>query len=167
MANKLNRKGYQLTLPRKRVAAGCLMFDESGRLLIVNPSYKSGWEIPGGAVEENESPLDGCIREIREELGIDWRPLGLLSVNFTPETPQRTESLNFIFNGGVLPGEVIAAIHLSEKELVEYRFLEPEEAIGLLHRRLRMRVAQSLNALANNTIVYLEYEMPVWMSDPE
>src|SRR5690606_12767250 len=69
MAPRVNRKAYQRTLPRKRVSAGCLLFDEAGRLLIVNPTYKDGWEIPGGAVEANESPLDGCIREIREELG--------------------------------------------------------------------------------------------------
>lgn len=167
MANKLNRKAYQLSLPRKRIAAGCLLFDEFGRLLIVNPSYKSGWEIPGGAVEANESPLQACVREVREELGIAWHPLGLLSINFTPETPQRTESINFIFNGGVLPDEVIASIRLPEKELIDFRFLAPGAALELLGRRLRKRVAYSLGALASGNVVYLEQEEPVWMAGSE
>lgn len=162
MTNKLTRKEYQQTLPRKRIAAGCLLFDELGRLLIVNPSYKNGWEIPGGAVETNESPLEGCIRELREELGIAWRPQGLLSVNFTPEKAQRTESLNFIFNGGVLPPDVIASIRLPIKELVEFRFLDKDDAVALLNRRLGKRVAHSLAALSSGIIAYLEEEEPVW-----
>lgn len=166
MAGKLTRKAYQLTLPGKRVAAGCLLFDQIGRLLIVKPGYKSGWEIPGGAVEANESPLQACVREIHEELGIDWRPLGLLSVNFSPETSQRTESINFIFNGGVLPDELIASIYLPEKELIEFRFLAPDTALQLLGRRLRKRVAHSLAALASGKVVYLEQEGPVWTTGP-
>lgn len=164
MANKLNRKAYQQTLPRKRIAAGCLLFDSNGRLLLVNPTYKDGWEIPGGVVEANESPLAGCIREMREELGIDWRPHRLLCVDFAAETTQRTESLNFIFDGGVMPDEVIAAIRIPAKELSEFRFYEPEEALGLLKRRLRLRMVHCLAVRKSGITAYLEEEEPVWTS---
>lgn len=30
--------------------------------------FKGGWEFPGGKIEENESPEDAIIREIKEEL---------------------------------------------------------------------------------------------------
>jgi hypothetical protein len=30
------------------MSAGVLFFDEAGRLLIVEPTYKPNWEIPGG-----------------------------------------------------------------------------------------------------------------------
>ncbi|MGW6244366.1 NUDIX domain-containing protein [Streptomyces roseolus] len=42
---------YDRGLPRKRVAAGVLFFDDAGRVLLVDPVYKEPWEIPGGAVE--------------------------------------------------------------------------------------------------------------------
>jgi 8-oxo-dGTP diphosphatase len=42
---------------RPLVAAGVLFFDEHDRVLLVDPSYKPGWEIPGGYVEAGESPL--------------------------------------------------------------------------------------------------------------
>lgn len=166
MAGKLTRRAYQLTLSRKRISSGALLFNEVGRLLIVNPTYKEGWEIPGGAVEANESPLACCIREVREELGIAWRPQRLLVVDFAQETLQRTESLNFIFYGGVLPTELIATIRLPLDELSEFRLMEPEEALGMLKRRLRRRVARCLPLIASGETLYLEEQEPVWPVDP-
>lgn len=37
------------TQARKRVAADVLIRDASGRVLLVNPTYKPGWDLPGGA----------------------------------------------------------------------------------------------------------------------
>jgi len=37
--------------------------------LIVNPVYKPVRDLPGGAVEANESPHAACRREVAEELG--------------------------------------------------------------------------------------------------
>ena len=38
-------------IPRIPASAGALIFDEAGRLLILKPTYKAGWTIPGGQVE--------------------------------------------------------------------------------------------------------------------
>ncbi|MGH3757484.1 NUDIX domain-containing protein [Actinophytocola sp.] len=70
---------YVAGLARKRMAAGVLFRDKAGRVLLVEPSYKPNWEIPGGAVEADESPWDAAVRELGEELGWD-RPLGRLLV---------------------------------------------------------------------------------------
>src|SRR4051794_41118953 len=92
-------------LPRKRMAAGALFFDGRGRLLVVKPTYRSDdwYSIPGGVVEEDESPKAGCAREVREELGLEV-PIGaLLAVDYRPQEGQVTENLQFVFAGGVLP----------------------------------------------------------------
>lgn len=164
MADRVNRKAYQQSLPKKRISAGCLFFDKSQRLLIVKPTYKEGWEIPGGAVVANESPLAACIREVTEELGLERRPVRLLSVDFTGETKQRTESLSFIFDGGVLSDEEIAAIRLPEEELREYRWLPPTDALTLLNRRLRRRVRHCLAARLGGTTLYLEEQESPWLA---
>jgi 8-oxo-dGTP diphosphatase len=52
------------------VAAGVLFVDEQERVLLVRPTYKAYWEIPGGYVDEGESPLQACTREVAEELVI-------------------------------------------------------------------------------------------------
>ena len=50
---------YTATLPRKRMAAAVLFFDAADRLLLVEPTYKPTWELPGGTVEADESPRAG------------------------------------------------------------------------------------------------------------
>jgi hypothetical protein len=56
---------YTATLPTKRMGAGLLITDDVGRVLLVEPTYKSEWEIPGGAVEANESPYCAARRGSR------------------------------------------------------------------------------------------------------
>jgi hypothetical protein len=70
---------YVAGLARKRMAAGVLFRDSAGRVLLVEPSYKSDWEIPGGAVEADEPPWAAAARELAEELSWD-DPLGRLLV---------------------------------------------------------------------------------------
>ena len=65
-----DQKAFEQTLPRKLSGAGVLCTDSQGKVLIVVPAYKPEWEIPGGTVENNESPKQACIREVKEELGI-------------------------------------------------------------------------------------------------
>ena len=59
-------------VPAIPVSAGALIFDRAGRLLIVKPTYKSGWTIPGGIMEANgETPWQACRREVAGECGIE------------------------------------------------------------------------------------------------
>ncbi|MGW2748072.1 NUDIX domain-containing protein [Streptomyces sp. NPDC001450] len=96
---------YDRALPRKRVAAGVLFFDDQDRVLLVDPVYKDPGEIPCGAVEADESPRASAHREIKEELGLDLPPGRLLAVDWTPSRPDRSEGLVFIYDGGHLTSE--------------------------------------------------------------
>src|SRR5258707_14543061 len=91
-----------------RVAAGVLIRDGSDRVLLVKPSYKAGWEIPGGYVEPGESPKQAARREVHEELGIDT-PIGrLLVVDWAPH-PDEGDKVLFIFDGGELGDENVSS----------------------------------------------------------
>jgi 8-oxo-dGTP diphosphatase len=60
---------------RAHVAAGMLFFDDAGRILLVQPTYKDYWDIPSGYVETGETPAQAAAREVREELGSRYRGL--------------------------------------------------------------------------------------------
>ena len=58
-------------LPRIPASAGALIFDDAGRLLVVNPTYKAHWTVPGGIMEaDGETPWEACRREVHEEVGL-------------------------------------------------------------------------------------------------
>ena len=70
-------------LPAIPVSAGALIFDRENRLLILKPTYKSGWTIPGGVMEaDGETPWQACQREVREETGIEVRRGQLACMDF-------------------------------------------------------------------------------------
>ena len=59
-------------------AAG-IAFDAEGRVLLVRDADR-GWSVPGGRVEWGERLADACVRELREETGLEVRVVELAEV---------------------------------------------------------------------------------------
>ncbi|HCM82300.1 MAG: MutT/nudix family protein [Candidatus Gottesmanbacteria bacterium GW2011_GWA2_44_17] len=58
------------------VSVGAMILNDKGEVLLCKRSQRASnergcWEVPGGAVEFNETLEDAIHREIREELGVD------------------------------------------------------------------------------------------------
>ena len=149
-------ENYYKTLPKKRMGVGALILNEKDELLIVKPSYKDHWSVPGGVVDEGESPRNACVREVKEEIGLDIENPKFLCVDWTSPTPEKGESLQFIFFGGVLQQEQINKIKLQADEIGEYQFMTLEKALPLLSEKLGRRIPKCLGAMKNKTALYLE-----------
>jgi 8-oxo-dGTP diphosphatase len=140
-------------------AAGALILDEAGRVLLVEPNYKDHWEIPGGLIEVGETPSQGCAREVAEELGLTRETGRLLVVDWAPH-PTMGDRVLFVFDGGVLSPADIARITLQPEELDSYVFLPPAQALDRLIPRLRRRMDAALRARAGGHTMYLEHGVP-------
>lgn len=143
------------------LAAGVLLFDEQDRVLLVDPTYKAGWEFPGGVVEPGEAPARAGMREVAEETGIrlDAVPR-LLVVDWEPPAPPGYGGLRLLYDGGrltegdqrpVLPGP----------ELRAWRFVTEEEAADLLPPVRYERLRWALRARERGAALYLEAGVPV------
>ncbi len=147
-------------IPRIPASAGAMIFDESGRLLILKPNYKRGWTIPGGQVDANgESPWEACRRETLEECGLVIERGRLVCVDFLPPRSQRPNAarrpggVRFLFDCGSLGDEQLATITLQAEEIDDYRLAELDEALTLLSGPLRRRVSKAVGA---KRCLYLE-----------
>lgn len=140
------------TTPTKLITAGALIFNEQDEFLLVKPSYKETWEIPGGIVESDESPFEACKREILEEIGIGLEIKYLLSVVYSERTGGQTDKLQFIFNGGVV-SDIQKSIRLDMKEIIDFRFVTFDQAKELLNNKILSRVKHALlnRDVAHNT----------------
>src|SRR4030095_5681398 len=72
----------RLTNARFTVTAAGIIFDASGRVLLLKHRFRagSGWGIPGGFFDANEPPEEGLAREVREEIGLELQLLKLCRV---------------------------------------------------------------------------------------
>ncbi|MEV8516230.1 NUDIX hydrolase [Dactylosporangium sp. NPDC051484] len=147
---------YTATLPRKRMGSGVLFRDAAHRILLVDPVYKDDWELPGGAVDGDESPYDAARREVEEELGLAMSPGRLLVVDWVPPRPGRTEGVMFVYDGGVLGTETTANFQLPADELHGWAWCTLAEAQRRLSPLLARRAAAALQAAADTVTYYLE-----------
>ncbi|MET0419630.1 MAG: NUDIX hydrolase [Actinoplanes sp.] len=139
-----------------RVAAGALFFDDKGRVLLVLPSYKKHWDIPGGYVEPGESPRAACMREIQEELGLTPALGPMLVVDWAP-AEHEGDKLLFIFDGGSLGAEQEREIVFADGELTEWRYVGAESLEQHGPPRLARRIRTAIASRSNGMSAYAEH----------
>ena len=154
-------RAFLAALPSKRMAAGVLYVDDQDRVLIVEPTYRDHWNLPGGVVEANESPYAAARREIGEELGLDRAPGRLLVVDWMPPKPDRSDGVMVLFDGGCLTADDISALRLPPEELRGYAFCTIAEAANRLSPRLGRHLAAAVEAHHTGTVAYLEDGRPM------
>lgn len=143
-------------LPRKTMSSGALFFNDEGKFIITKPNYKEGWNVPGGTVDLEESPVEAFIREVKEELGLDKKPVAMLGVDYVRKSSTGHDHLSFVFDGGVLTKDEIANIKLQTEELDEYRFVDLDEAMKLLASNWAKRIEKCVVARNMHNMIYLE-----------
>jgi len=148
-----------IPLPGIPVSAGALIFDRAGRLLILKPTYKSGWTIPGGVMEaDGESPWEACRREVREETGIDVARGRLAAMDFRRPRPGRPGGIRFLFDCGKVSDKALGGLVLQPEEISESRLAPLADALAVLRGPIRRRVRA---ATGSHRLVYLEDGRPV------
>lgn len=156
MPKKFTDEEYHKMLPKKQVGTAVILFNARGELLILKSDYKDGWLVPGGSTDDDESPLHCAIRETREEIGLTIEKLQLVGVYYAPKKGIHSDSLKFLFYGGVLTENQVSQIKLQTEELEKYAFASPEDAIPLLSSSLQKSVPMCLEAIKNKTVAYIE-----------
>jgi len=155
----------EYTVPRVPASAGALIFDRRGRLLILKPTYKSGWTIPGGVMEaDGETPWQACQREVREECGLDVASGRLVCTDFRLPTQRNPGGIRFLFDCGALCDSAFTAVVLQAEEISEHRLLPLADALPLLRKPIRRRVRavyKRNGARRKHAIVYLENGRPL------
>lgn len=149
---------YIARMPRKRLAAAVLIRDAANRVLLLEPTYKLNWELPGGIVEADESPWAAASREVVEELGLDL-PLGrLLVVDHVHAYDDRPDGINFIFDGGHLAATPTT---FPDGEIRSAHFLTVAEAHPHLKPQMAGRITAALQALSEQTTLLCNHGVPV------
>ncbi len=145
-------------LPGVVVAAGALITDPGGRVLLVKPNYRELWSLPGGICEFGEPPQAGCARELAEELGLSPGVGRLLVTDWTrPFGTRARPMMHFIFDAGVLAEG--SGIIVQESELDGFRFTDEAELPGYLPAYGLARVTAAIAARRCGAAAFLPHQV--------
>lgn len=119
---------------------------ENDRVLLVRERSDGKWALPGGWADQNESPIEGIIREVKEETGYHISQPTLYAIkdrdrhDYVPKYPVSVYKL--FFNATKIGGQPKESIEISEIEffsvdelpqLSEARVLEQDIVQGVFH----------------------------------
>jgi len=148
------------TQARKRIAAKGVVRHEDGRFLLVNPTYKEHWDLPGGMAEANESPSDALVREVAEELGITVRVNRLLALDWIGPHGPWDDQIVFMFDTEVLTSDATANLEITDKEISDFGFFSLQDAKRHLRGDVAARLERAVRAIETNGTHYTESHDP-------
>jgi ADP-ribose pyrophosphatase YjhB (NUDIX family) len=116
----------RLLAPRQPVGAVGVIFDERGRVLLLEHVFRTDfpWGLPGGYVKRGEDPRQAVRRELEEELGaqvevgalLASEPIGLVEKSTHPKHLGLAYACRFV-GGECRPG----------REVISVEWVRPEE----------------------------------------
>ncbi len=91
---------------------------QAGKVLLVRERSDGKWTLPGGWADQNESPREGIVREVKEESGYDVDIKGLYAIKdrdrhaYTPKYPVSIYKL--FFTASIVGGSPRDNVEVSE-----------------------------------------------------
>ncbi|MBV2154706.1 NUDIX domain-containing protein [Kitasatospora sp. SUK 42] len=153
-----SREEWLASLPRIYAAAGCLLRDESGRILIVKAGYREYWQFPGGTIDRGEGPVRCSERELEEETGLVKEAGALLAISWThPSDELDHPAQHLMFDFGTVPDGTPVTVPAGE--LDTYRWAAVPEALELLGPARSVRLRAALEAAVDGRVRIVTTEM--------
>ncbi len=151
-----NKNGYSISV--------YAIIEKSGKVLLTEDHYRSGWKLPGGGVRPKELLLDALVRETKEEVGLNIKPNRILHISNYFNTGMNNVRLRVYFivktKSGTVKfhdGEVKQAKWFSKKQLKLLKdkdFLFPHHYFIALQSYLKYKGAKIIikkNLIAKNS----------------
>ena len=99
------------------LTADAVILDSQRGVVLVrraHPPFQGGWALPGGFVEVGETTAAACVREAREETGLEVEPIELLGVYSEPGRDPRGHTVSAVYLCRVTGGELRGGDDASE-----------------------------------------------------
>lgn len=125
--------------------AQVLLLDSARSVLLVQPTYKEGWILPGGVAEAGETFGDAAVRELREETTLRRGPgRELVREVVLVDEDQRMPLEVVVFE--VRPLSSDEDVITPPQELRDWALVPPDQALAKIVDYERSRLERALHA---------------------
>lgn len=127
-------------------AASAVIVDHDGSVLLIRRTDNGLWSIPGGAMEPGESIADCCIREVKEETGLDITLGRVVGIYTNPghvvayDDGEIRQEFSICFGGTVVGGGLTTSSESEEVAFVPIAALSTFD----IHPSIRQRIKDYL-----------------------
>ena len=113
------------------VVVGAIIENSEGKILLArSPKWNGKWIIPGGHIEPGEAIEEAGLREVKEEVGLDLKSLGIISYGEMINLKDFHRPAHFIYFD-ILCKIKDQEVRIDGDELTEYGWFLPEEALKI------------------------------------
>ncbi len=107
-----------------------LIYNKAGEILIIKrskneevlPNY---WDLPGGTLEDGESPKEGALREIKEEIKLTLKKPELFYFHSNVDKKKNKQFITLLFIARYNKG----TIKLNLNDHSEFKWINPKETM--------------------------------------
>lgn len=115
------------------VTAGIIPINDNGDVLICSSPKWGTYGFPGGHIDPGEKMHAACIREAKEELGVDVEIIRLLAAQeYFVEPPVFKRNAHFVCFDFLVKIKHGQELKLDDREITEFKWVKPEDAIGMV-----------------------------------
>ena len=140
--------------PRIRYGARGIVVKEDGKIAVFNKANKNEYKLPGGGIENNETPEEAFKREIMEETGCEVEIIKALGTIEEHKTLDNFKQISYVFVARVLKDT--EELHVTEKEKDEGARLlweSPENALQLITECFNNLVASKYESVYHTKFI--------------
>ena len=142
--------------PRKRLISHMLLTDDAGRVCVLETTFKPDFELPGGILNVGETPRQGLVREVQEELSHAVSVGRLLVVDWLAPYLGWEDAVELIFDGREMPDASKPLLRPDLREIRAVHWLEPDAAVARMAPFAQGRLRGALAAREEGRTLYLE-----------
>ena len=121
-------KHYLSRVERRASSAALALYTRDDKVLVVKSDYKPYWSLPGGIIDQGETPLAAAIRETDEEAGITVTPQEVVFRLAVDRVSSITHTYQFVFESVVSEAQ-LRAYSIDNREIVAAEIVARQQII--------------------------------------